>query len=166
LDHQVLHHVKYEDMKAINKLIKSRREEYYVYIFRMSLQVSQRFHRRITRTARTTRKKYFDYFVFNIVDYNVNCGLPRSGARHRAIAQAIGIARGLDINSPRSAENHLRFRRHQQRDDPDNARGLDNNFASDRGCDSTTIHRLRHRRLRRAATAPHPIKAKFSSTKS
>jgi hypothetical protein len=38
----------------------------------------------------------------------------------------------------------------KQRDDPNNARGLDNNFASDRGCDSTTATRLRHRRLRRA----------------
>jgi hypothetical protein len=42
------------------------------------------------------------------------------------------------------------LRRHQQRDDPNNARGLDNNFASDRGCDSTTSTRLRHHRLRRA----------------
>jgi hypothetical protein len=100
-------------------------------------------------TARTTQreKKYFNYFVFNIVD----CGLLRSGARHYALAQTIGNARGLDINSPRSAEAHtqdLRFRRHQQRDDPNNGRGLDNNFASDRDCDSTTITRLRHRRLR------------------
>jgi hypothetical protein len=42
------------------------------------------------------RKKYFDYFIFNIVDYGVNCGLLRSGARHRrALAQIIGNARGL-----------------------------------------------------------------------
>jgi hypothetical protein len=99
-------------------------------------------------------EKYFDYFVFNIVDYIcVNCGSPRSGARQRALAQTIGNARGLDINSPRSAENHpqdLRFHQHQQRDDPNNARGLDNIFASDRECDSTTTTRLRHRRLRRA----------------
>jgi hypothetical protein len=53
-------------------------------------------------------KKYFDYFVFNIVDYGVNCGLSRSGAHHRVLAQTIGNARGLDINSPRSAENHLK----------------------------------------------------------
>jgi hypothetical protein len=61
-------------------------------------------------------------------------------------------ARGLDINSPRSAKNHpqdLRFHRHQQRDDPSDARGLDNNFASDLDCDSTTTTRLHHRRLRR-----------------
>jgi hypothetical protein len=60
---------------------------------------------------------------------------------------------GFDINSPLSTEVHtedLRFRRYQQRDGPNNARGLDNNFASDRGCDSTTTttylplhHRLR-----------------------
>jgi hypothetical protein len=36
----------------------------------------------------------------------------------------------------------MRFRRHQQRDNPNSARGLDNNFASDRGCDSTTTTRL------------------------
>jgi hypothetical protein len=54
----------------------------------------------------TRRKKYFDYFVFNIVDYGVNCGLLRSGARRRALAQTIGNARGLDINSLLSAETH------------------------------------------------------------
>jgi hypothetical protein len=66
------------------------------------------------------------------------------GARRRALTQTIGNARGLDINSPRSAEIHtqdLRFRRHQQYGDHDNDRGLDNNFASDRGCDSTTSTR-------------------------
>jgi hypothetical protein len=41
----------------------------------------------------------------------------------------------------------------KQRDDPNNARGLDNNFASDRGYDSTTTTRLRHHRLRRADDA-------------
>jgi hypothetical protein len=59
--------------------------------------------------ARVTRRKiYFDYFFFNIVDYGVNCGLPRSGAHRRVLAQTIGNARGLDINSPQSAENHLK----------------------------------------------------------
>jgi hypothetical protein len=82
-------------------------------------------------------EKHFDYFVFYIVDYS----LPRSGTRHCALAQTIGNARGLDIISPLSAENHLQdlqFHRHQQHGAPGNARGLDNNFASDRGCDSTT----------------------------
>jgi hypothetical protein len=106
---------------------------------------------KIRLLRRTTQRKYFDYFGFNIVNY---CGLPRSGACHRrALAQTIGNARGLDINSPLSAEAHtqdLRFRRHQQRDDPNNARELDNNFTSDRGCDSTTTTQLHHRRLRRA----------------
>jgi hypothetical protein len=37
-------------------------------------------------TPRTTRRKNFDYFVFNIVDYGVNYGLLRSGARRRALA--------------------------------------------------------------------------------
>jgi hypothetical protein len=135
-----------------------------------------------SETAPTTRRKifrllagllgqygeeYFDYFVFNIVDYGVNCGLLRSGARRRALAQTIGNARRLDINSPRSAEIHpqdLRFRRHQQHDNSNSARGLDNNFASDRDCDSMTTTRLRHRRLHRAVHAA-PIKAKFSASK-
>jgi hypothetical protein len=98
-------------------------------------------------------EKYFDYFVFNIVDCGINCGLPCSGARRCALAQTIGNARGLDINSPRSVETHdqdLRLHRHQQHSDPNSARGLDNNFASDRDCDSMTTTRLRHRRLRRA----------------
>jgi hypothetical protein len=43
-----------------------------------------------------SKKKKIDYVVFNIVDY----GLPRSGARRRALAQTISDARGLDINSP------------------------------------------------------------------
>jgi hypothetical protein len=97
-------------------------------------------------------EKYFDYFVFNIVDYSVNCGLLRSGAHRRALAQTIGNTRGLDINSSLSAEAHTqgrRFHRHQQRDDPNSVRGLDNNFASDRGYDSTTTTRLRHHQLRR-----------------
>jgi hypothetical protein len=34
--------------------------------------------------------------------------LPCSGARRRALAQTIGNARGLDINSPLSAKNHLK----------------------------------------------------------
>jgi hypothetical protein len=105
------------------------------------------------RLLKQPGEKYFDYFVFNIIDYGVNCGLLRSGARHRALAQTIGNARGLDINSPLSTKTHtqdLRFRRYQQHGDHDNARGLDNNFASDRGYDSTTTTRLRHRRLQRA----------------
>jgi hypothetical protein len=122
-----------------------------------------RLQRRVAGALGQPGEKYFDYFVFNIV----NCGLLRSRARHRALTQTIGNARGLDINSSLSAENHLqdlRFHRHQQRDDPNNARGLDNNFASDRGYDSTTTTRLRHRRLRRADYAT-PIKAKFSAFK-
>jgi hypothetical protein len=107
----------------------------------------------IRRTVWTTQRKYFDYFVFNIVDYIcVNCALPRSGARHRALAQTIDNTRGLDINSPLSVEAHtqdLRLHRHQQHGDPNNARGLDNNFASDCGYNSTTTTRLRHHRLRR-----------------
>jgi hypothetical protein len=95
------------------------------------------------------KEQYFDYFVFNIIDYIcVDYGLPRSGAHRQAPAQTIGNARGLDINLPRNAETHaqdLQFHRHQQRDDPNSVRGLDNNFASDHDCDSTTTTRLRHR---------------------
>jgi hypothetical protein len=49
-------------------------------------------------------EQYFDYIVFDFV----NCGSLRSGAHRRALAQTIDNARGLDINSPRSAENHLK----------------------------------------------------------
>jgi hypothetical protein len=112
-------------------------------------------------------EKKFDYFVFNIVDsvcfnyisidhLRVDYGLSCSGARRRALAQTIGHDRGLDINSPRSEENHpqdLRFRRHQQHGDLNSARGLDINFASDRDCDYTTTTRLHHRRLCRAEHA-------------
>jgi hypothetical protein len=85
---------------------------------------------------RQLEEKYFDYFIYNIV----NCGLLRSGARRRALAQTIGNARGLDINSPLSTEAHgqeLQFCQHQQHGDPNSAQGLDNNFVSDRGCDFT-----------------------------
>jgi hypothetical protein len=99
---------------------------------------------------RTTQRKYFDYFD----DYiRVNCGSSHSRARRRALAQTIGNTRGLDITSPLSAEVYtrdLRFYRHQQRDNPNSARGLDNNFVFDRGCDYTTTTRLHHSRLRRA----------------
>jgi hypothetical protein len=107
----------------------------------------------ITTACGQLGEKYFDYFVLNIIDYGVNCGLLRSGAHRRALAQTIGNAWGLDINSPRSVENHpqdLRFCQHQQRDDPNSARGIDKNFASGRDCDSTTTTRLHLRRLRRA----------------
>jgi hypothetical protein len=74
---------------------------------------------------------------------------------------------GLDINSLLSTEAHtqdLRFCRHQQHGDSNNARGLDDNFASDHNCDSTATTRLRHRRLCHADYAA-PIKAKFSASK-
>jgi hypothetical protein len=58
-------------------------------------------------------EKYFDYFVFSIVDCGINSGLPRSGARHRALAQTIGNARGLDINSPLSTVAHTEDLRHR-----------------------------------------------------
>jgi hypothetical protein len=72
-------------------------------------------------------EKYFDYFVFNIVDYGVNYGLLRSGVCRRALPQTIGNARGLDINSPLSMKAHtqdLWFSQHQQHGDPNSARGL------------------------------------------
>jgi hypothetical protein len=122
---------------------------------------------KIIKPCGQLREKYFDYFAFNIVDYGINCGWLRSGAHRRALAQTIGNARGLDINSPLSAEAYTQdrqFHRHQQHDDLNSARGLDNNFASDRDCDSTTTTLLRHHRLR-TPTTPHPTKAKFSSSK-
>jgi hypothetical protein len=57
-------------------------------------------------TARTTRRKYFDYFVFNFVDCDVNCGLLRSRARHQLTPEC--------GNHPQD----LQFRRHQQHDNP------------------------------------------------
>jgi hypothetical protein len=103
----------------------------------------------LSRLHEQLKEKYFDYFIFNVINY----GLLRSGGHRRVLAQTIGNARGLDINSPLSVEIHaqdLRLHRHQQRDNPNSARGLDNNFAFDRDCDSMTATQLRHRRLRRA----------------
>jgi hypothetical protein len=52
---------------------------------------------KLGRLLRQPGEKYFDYFVFNIVDYSVNCGLLRSEDRHRALAHTIGNARGLVV---------------------------------------------------------------------
>jgi hypothetical protein len=108
----------------------------------------------IDQPARTTRRKIFRLpRQLHRAATCVDSGLLCSEDRRHTLAQTIGNARGIDINSPLSAEAHtqdLRFRRHQQHDDPNSARGLDNNFAFDRDCDSTTIIRLRHRRLHRA----------------
>jgi hypothetical protein len=117
---------------------------------RLRWTTRRKIFRLLAGLCRQFEEKYFDYFVFNIVD----CALLRSGARRRALMHTIGNARGLDITSPLSAETHtqdLRFRRYQQRADFNIAWGLDNNFASNRDCDSTTTTRLHlHRRLRRA----------------
>jgi hypothetical protein len=48
-------------------------------------------------------EKYFDYF-FSFV----GCALPRSGTHRRALAQPIGNARGLEINSLRCAKITLK----------------------------------------------------------
>jgi hypothetical protein len=47
------------------------------------LQVSCRLQRGVIRLHEQLKEKYFDYFVFNIVDCGVNYGLPRLGARHQ-----------------------------------------------------------------------------------
>jgi hypothetical protein len=126
----------------------------YTYTWRLlKISIRSSLHWRVISTVPVTQRKYFDYFVFNIVDYGINCGLLRSGACCWALIQTISNARGLDINSPLSTETHaqdLWLHRHQQRDDPNNARVFDNNFASNCGCDSTISIRLRHRQLRRA----------------
>jgi hypothetical protein len=50
----------------------------HTYIYAVVYQIGS-LHRWVIGAARTTqKKKYFDYFVFNIVDY----GFLRSGARH------------------------------------------------------------------------------------
>jgi hypothetical protein len=57
--------------------------------------------------AAQEKEEVEENIIFNIIDYiRVGCSLLRSGTRHRALAQTIGNARGLDINSPQSAENH------------------------------------------------------------
>jgi hypothetical protein len=39
-----------------------------------------------TTLREQSKEKYFDYFVFNIVDYGVNCGLLCSGVCRRSLA--------------------------------------------------------------------------------
>jgi hypothetical protein len=132
--------------KYIQQVIRLRRqlEEKYFDYNGVSPASTDNPEKNISTTSRLQHRRLHTFRLRT-------CGLPRSGAHRRALAQTIDNARGLDINSPRSAEAHtqdLQFRRHQQHGDPNNARGLDNNFASDRDCDSTKITRLRHRRLR------------------
>jgi hypothetical protein len=110
-------------------------------------------YRRVIKITWTTWKKYFDYNgVWPDCSDNSekNTSTTLSSTSSTAASTTACHARGLDINSLLSAEAHtqdLQFRRHQQRGDPNNARGLDNNFASDRDYDSTTTTRLRHHRL-------------------
>jgi hypothetical protein len=59
----------------------------YLYQIGRSLQSAKYFD----YSVRIIREKYCNYFVFNIVDsvvdyLRVDYGLPRSGARHRALA--------------------------------------------------------------------------------
>jgi hypothetical protein len=68
----------------------------------MEKTVSEESTTAVDRLLGQLGEKYFDYFVFNIVDYVLPC----SGARRRVLAQTIGNARGLDINSPLSVEAH------------------------------------------------------------
>jgi hypothetical protein len=112
-------------------------------------------------TVRTIRRKYFNYFVFNIVDYGVNCDLLRSGTRHRALAQNIGNARGLDINSPLSVETSY-------------VNISNATIPTMLGGSTTTSPPIVIMILRQqldyvivdyaAPTTPHPMKAKFSSS--
>jgi hypothetical protein len=97
-------------------------------------------------------KKYFDYFIFNIVD--CACYARELVAAHSRKLSA--TLRGSTSTRPGVRKIILKvydfvdISTHKQHDDPNNARGLDNNFASDRDCDSTTTTRLHYRRLRRA----------------
>jgi hypothetical protein len=62
-------------------------EEFVFLVYR--LRVSQRFYQRVTRTVWTIQRKYFEDFVIYINVYVAayfDCGLPRSGARRRALA--------------------------------------------------------------------------------
>jgi hypothetical protein len=73
--------------------MKFKKEKISSYIWNTYIKSAEVYNRRniSTTTAwrlttRTTWRKYFDYFVFSIVDYiYVNCGLLRSGARRRAL---------------------------------------------------------------------------------
>jgi hypothetical protein len=87
------------------KLFRQLGEKYFDYSARTT---PRKIFRLLAEPIGQSGEKDFDYFVFNIVDYGVNCGLLRSGAHHRALAQTISNARGLDINSPRSAEITLK----------------------------------------------------------
>jgi hypothetical protein len=108
-------------------------------------------------------EKYFDYLVFKIID----CGFPCLGARRRALAQTIGNARRLNINSPRSAKITLKTCDFV---DIGNA-----TIPTTLGGSTTTSPPIVVVILRQqldyvivdyvAPTTPHPIKAKFSSSK-
>jgi hypothetical protein len=108
-------------------------------------------------------EKYFDYFVCNIIDYSVNCGLSRSGARRRTLAQTIGNTRGLDINSPGVQKITLKTC---------DFIDISNTTIPTALGGSTTASPLILIMIQRqqldyaALTAPHPIKAKFFSSKS
>jgi hypothetical protein len=124
----------------------------YIFLER-GLQVSPIYHRRVTKAPRIIRRKYFDYFVFNIVDCGVNYGLSCSEARRRRTRanyrQRSGARHQL---APECGSSYSRptISSTSERDNLNSARGLDNNFTSDRDCDSTTTTRLpRHHRLRR-----------------
>jgi hypothetical protein len=114
-------------------------------------------------------EKYCDYFAFNIVDCSVNCGLSHSGACRRALAQTIGNARELDIISPLSVETHIQ--------DLDFVDISNTAIPTALGGSTITLSPIVVVILRQqlttstsltttAPTMPHPIKAKFSSTKS
>jgi hypothetical protein len=96
--------------------------------------------------------------------------LLRSGARCRALAQTIGNARGLDINSPRSTENHLKT---YDFIDISNAMIPTTLGGSTTASPPIVVVILRQQLAYlyiiidyAAPTTPHPIKAKFSSSKS
>jgi hypothetical protein len=120
-------------------------------IYVQKLQVSQRFQQRVTSSCPGNSKKIFrlrcsdnlkeKLRLLRLQDRQLRLvtlgGSPpraranyrqRSGARHQLAPEC------------RKSSQDLRFHRHQQRDDPNSTRGLDNNFASDSGCDSTTTN--------------------------
>jgi hypothetical protein len=125
----------------------------------VNTQVKQR--QRITKAIRITRReKYFDYFVFKIVDYIAPLRVSAVPCYARGLAVAHSRKLSATVGGSISTRPGVRkitlktcdFIDIKQRDDLNSARGLDNNFASDRGCDSTRATRLHLRllQLRRA----------------
>jgi hypothetical protein len=135
------------------------------------------------QTTRTTRRKIFWLLWSDNSKKNILTTLSSTSSTtssSTAACYAWGLAavhsRKLSTTLEGSTSTHLWVRKlilktcdfvdMSNKTNPNSARGLDNNFASDRGCDSMTTTRLPLQLDYAAPTMAHPIKAKFSSSKS